>query len=60
MQFEFKTREENYEDTLAEARQMTTVELQEVLRDSQAYHSWATLAYKKALDEKVQKILFKA
>ena len=52
MTIEYKTAKENYEDTLAEARQMTKRELESVLTQRLAYHGWAVRAYEKALDEK--------
>jgi hypothetical protein len=52
---ESKTYQENYNDTLAEARMMTVEELKQVLRDWLAYHPWAVQAYEKALAEKVGK-----
>ena len=48
----FKTGDENYKETLEEARKMTVHELKVVLKDRLAFHSWAVKAYEKALAEK--------
>jgi hypothetical protein len=45
----FKSREENYRDALAEAREMETEEIKQTLKDRLAYHKW----YVRALDEEL-------
>jgi hypothetical protein len=49
----FKSAQENYNDTLDEARTMTVRELKDALAFRLAYHSWAVRAYEKALTERI-------
>jgi hypothetical protein len=51
---EYKTTEENYQETLAEARTMTKRELESVLRDRLVTHSWAVRAYEQALKGRIR------
>ena len=51
-ELKFRTPKENYEETLLEARKMSTQKLKEILRQRLAFHWWAVKAYEKALAEK--------
>ena len=48
----YKSRKENYNEALIEARQMTIAEIKNNLRWADAFHQWAIDALKQALKEK--------
>lgn len=51
-EYKYKTSQENYDETLAEAYTMTIAELESALHDRLAMHKWAVDAYEKVLLEK--------